>query len=71
MYHNKVFNCIKTKVEIEKKPLGTGGSLYYLKKKIKNDFVVINGDSYLDYDFSKFLKFKKKNKIILIQNTEL
>ena len=69
LYHNKVFNCIKTKVEIEKKPLGTGGSLYYLKKKIKNDFIVINGDSYLDYDFSEFLKFKKKkNKIILIQN---
>lgn len=71
-YHNKLVNLIRIECIIENQPLGTGGALYQLKNKIKNDFILINGDSYLDYDFIKFVsKFNQsKNicKIALIKN---
>jgi len=54
IYHKKKFNLIDIEVVIEKKLMGTGGSLIQLKKKIKNDFILINGDSYVDYNFDKF-----------------
>lgn len=69
LYHDKVINCIKCKVIIEKKFLGTGGALRLLNNKIKNNFLLINGDSYIDYNLEKFINFKKnKNKILLIKN---
>tara|TARA_B100001057_G_scaffold501262_1_gene622807 strand:+ start:1442 stop:2485 length:1044 start_codon:yes stop_codon:yes gene_type:complete len=52
----------KVKFVEEKKPLGTAGSLYMLKKKIKNFFFVINCDTILDINFSKVLEHHKKNK---------
>jgi D-glycero-D-manno-heptose 1,7-bisphosphate phosphatase len=55
-FHEKEFNFIKTFCLIEKKPLGTGGSLNLLKNKIKNDFLLINGDSFLQYDLENFLE---------------
>jgi len=65
-YHNKSFNFVKTKVIIEKKPLGTAGALAQLKNKVKNDFIVINGDTFFDLDISKVIKFQlKKNEIFL------
>ena len=65
-YHNKSFNFVKTKVIIEKKPLGTAGALAQLKNKIKNDFIVVNGDTYFDLDISSVMKFQlKKNQIFL------
>lgn len=46
----------------EKKPLGTAGSLYMLKKRIKNHFFVINCDTILNINFEKVLQHHKKNK---------
>ena len=70
-YNNKVVNFIKIKCFIEKEPLGTGGALNLLKKKIKNDFVLINGDSILlenlNFLFKKNFK-SKKNIIFLTKN---
>ena len=60
-YHNKIHNLKKIRVIIEKKPMDTGGALYNLKKVIKNNFVLVNGDSILDIDLDKFIK-KKLNK---------
>jgi len=71
LFHNKKFNFIKINCLIEKKLLGTGGALYLLKNKVKNDFLLINGDSYLQYNFQKFLKKINKNSlcnIILINS---
>lgn len=42
---------------IEMNPLGTAGSLYYLKKDLTEDFIVMNGDVIFDIDFQKFLEF--------------
>lgn len=71
-YDNKIINSIKIKLFKEKKPLGTAGSLFLLKKKIKNDFILINGDTYFDFDLKKFLnKINKKHMahIALKKNT--
>jgi len=52
----------------EKKPLGTAGPLYQIKKKIKkNDyFFLINGDIFTKLNFSKLIKFAKKGDYELV-----
>ena len=52
----------------EKKPLGTAGPLFQIKKKIKkNDyFFLINGDIYTKLNFNKLIKFAKKGNYELI-----
>lgn len=50
---------------IENTPLGTAGSLYYLKEKIKDDFVLLFGDLILDVDFSRFMAFHKRTGAII------
>ncbi len=47
----------------ENKPLGTAGALLNTIEILDNEFIVINGDTFVDIDFVKFIKFsKKKNK---------
>ena len=44
--------------------------LYINLKKIKNNFLLINADSYVDYDFLEFQKIKfNLGKILLVKNT--
>lgn len=50
---------------VEEVPLGTGGALYYAAKLIKEDFFLLFGDLMLDVDFSRFMKFHKKNNAII------
>lgn len=47
----------------EKEPLGTAGALYYLKDKVYDDFLLINGDILFDVDFERFLKFHKEKAV--------
>lgn len=71
-FHLKSFNFINCEVIIEKKPLDTAGCLSLLKNKIKNDFLLINGDSYIEYNFNKFIKKKKLvNYKILLTNSKI
>ena len=68
-YHNKIINFVLIKCYIEKKPLGTAGALKSLKKIIKNDFLLVNGDSFCDVKLNKFFfKFYKYSQIFLTQN---
>ena len=46
----------------ETNPLGSGGSLYYLKEKINDDFLLIFGDIVFSIDFNRFINFHKENK---------
>jgi len=62
-YDNLIINSVKIKVVIENIPLGTAGSLSQLKKKIKNDFILVNGDTICFVDLNKFIK-SSKNKMI-------
>lgn len=43
------------------KPLGTAGSLYYLKEKIREDFILVFGDVFFSVDFNKMIEFHKHN----------
>lgn len=56
----------------EKKPLGTAGSLYFLKNKIKTPFFVTNCDVIIKTNYSKLLKFHKEGKfdISLVASTK-
>lgn len=46
----------------EDHPLGTAGCLYFLKNKVKDLFIVINGDLQVDFDFDFLIDFHRKNK---------
>lgn len=48
-------------VENPDKPLGTAGSLYYLKDKIDEDFILVFGDVFLSVDFNKMADFHKRH----------
>ena len=45
----------------EEKPLGTGGSLYLLKDKIKEPFFVTNCDILIEQDYSEIYNYHKEN----------
>jgi D,D-heptose 1,7-bisphosphate phosphatase len=67
-FHNKLCNLKKVICLKEKYPLGTLGALYNLKKIIKKNFLLINGDSYVDFNLNKFLNMKGENKILICKN---
>ncbi len=50
---------------LEDIPLGTAGALYYLKGKIKEDFLLVFGDLMLDIDWARFSKFHKDKDAII------
>jgi len=70
IYHKKNINLIPIECSIDKKRVGTGGALCQIKNKLKNDFLLINGDSFLEFDLNSFLKKKFLNnslgKLILV-----
>ena len=43
------------------KPLGTAGSLYYLKDIIDEDYIFLLADVFIDINFNKMEEFHKKN----------
>ena len=60
-YNNKIIHKTKIKCIDEGKQKGTGGALYKIKKKIKYNFILINGDTFFDVDLNFLIK-KKLNK---------
>lgn len=52
----------ETEFIYENEPLGTAGSLYLLKGKVKETFFVSNCDILIDQDYSEIYKFHKENK---------
>ena len=70
-FNNKIFNLIKVTCCVEKKRKDTGGALYEIKNKIKNDFILVNGDSYINVNLQSFFNKKKinHNYIFLNRNT--
>ena len=46
--------------------MDTAGALYNLKKIIKNNFILVNGDSILDINIDNFIKRKFKNDLIRV-----
>ncbi|WP_311196373.1 sugar phosphate nucleotidyltransferase [Clostridium gelidum] len=52
---------VQIKYVEEKEPLGTAGSLLFLKDELIEDFLVLNGDIIFDIDINRFYKFHKDN----------
>ena len=70
-FDNKHYNCIPITCLKERKPMGTAGALNGLKKKRINDFILINGDTFLEVDLNKLVKSCGKNScgsLTLIKN---
>ena len=58
---------------IEKNPLGTGGAIYSCLKNCKSEGVlVINGDSYINYDHKKLIKkwLEYKKPVVVTRKTK-
>ena len=62
-FHNKKYNFTNITCVKEKKPMGTGGALYSLKKRKINDFILVNGDTIFDIDLNLLINSVKKNCI--------
>ena len=56
----------------EKKPLGTAGSLFLIKNKIKNDFFLTNCDTIINEDYNDIYKYHKtkKNDVTIVTATK-
>ena len=46
----------------ERTPLGTGGAILAARAKIKKTALVLNGDSFADFDIAPFLSFHRRKK---------
>lgn len=67
-YFNDLEKCYDINYIEEDKPLGTGGSLYFLKGVINKTFFVSNCDVLIDANYSDILKHHKNkgNKITMV-----
>jgi len=66
-YHNKKIFNVEIKCILEKKPRGTAGALFVIKKYVKQNFFLFNGDSFFSVNLEKFYSFaRKENKTISI-----
>lgn len=50
---------------IERSPLGSGGGLYFLKDKIRGDFLVCSGDTVFDVDVEQMRAFHENKKALI------
>lgn len=46
----------------ETTPLGSGGSLFYLKDKVSSDFIVCSGDTIFDINIKRMLEYHKQKR---------
>ena len=70
-YDKKIYNLSRIRVIIEKNPKGTAHALYKIKNHISTRFLLINGDSFCDFDLFKIKPHTLKNCLgvmILIKN---
>ena len=70
-FENKHYNCTSITCLKVRKPMGTAGALNILKKKRINDFILINGDTFLEVNLNKLVKSCGENSygsLTLIKN---
>ena len=49
----------------EESPLGTAGALYYLKRQLVDDFLLVNGDLIFDVDFTRLMRFHRDHEALV------
>ena len=73
-FFGKEYNGISIEYLEENIPLGTGGGLIILSKRFKEDFVVVNGDTFFDVSLLQLKELKRKKKagiaMALFENNE-
>ncbi len=52
---------VKIEYYFEEEPLGNAGSLFKIKERLTEDFLLLNADIMFDIDFNRFVLFHKKN----------
>ncbi len=58
---------VNLRYSIEKEPLGTAGGVKAAAENFKEDFLVISGDAFTDYDLSELISFHKNHgKLVTI-----
>ena len=67
-YFQETKGSFKVEIINEEKPLGTAGSLFYLKNKVKNYFFLTNCDTIVNTNYYNILDFhlKQKNDITVV-----
>ena len=70
-YFNEIDKAYSVEYIDEEKPLGTAGSLYLLKDKIKDTFFLSNCDILIDGDYAEMLRHHKKQKAKITLITSL
>ena len=67
-YFSEIKDSFKIKIIHEGRPLGTAGGLYFLKKRIKNNFFLTNCDTIINANYHDILKhhLKKQNDITVV-----
>ena len=72
-FDGEMSNFIPIKCLREKEKLDTGGALFQIKNIVNDNFILINGDSYINYNFTRFIKKKLKNnqigRMLLVSNS--
>ena len=71
LYHNKQIHNTKMICINEGKQKGTGGALFKLKRKIKKNFILLNGDTYFNINYQIVKKINIKNKTAFIALTNI
>lgn len=66
-FHKKIINQIEIICVKERVPLDTAGALNAIKNKVLNKFILLNGDSFLNFDISK-IKAADHYTLLLIKN---
>ncbi len=51
--------------QVESNPLGTGGALIHGRRHMDKESLVLNGDTYFEFEISKFLDFHRKKKSLM------
>lgn len=51
---------VKIEYFIEREPLGNAGALFFLKDRLTEDFLLLNGDAVFDIDFNRFLAYHRR-----------
>jgi NDP-sugar pyrophosphorylase family protein len=65
-YNKKKINKTFLSCIIEKKKLGTGGSLFNAKNDITNNTLVVNGDTFFNINFNKFNEISLKKNVMFM-----
>ena len=56
---------VKIEYYNEEVPLGNAGALFRIKDRLKEDFLLINGDALFDIDVNRFVEYHRKKKALV------